>query len=122
MGVKVVLERTVKAGYENTVWEKLRDLRSQAVRARGYMYGETWRSMDNPRTFVVVSSWGTREHWETWSNDEFRRKMDESINRMLRKPCTIRVYEEVTTLPPLGQNNNSKRTGSSQRSKSIPDR
>ena len=93
MGVKVVLERTVKAGYENTVWEKLRDLRSQAVRARGYMYGETWRSMDNPRTFVVVSAWGTREHWETWSNDEFRRKMDESINRMLRKPCTIRVYE-----------------------------
>ena len=41
MGVKVVLERTVKAGYENTVWEKLRDLRSQAVRQRGYMYGET---------------------------------------------------------------------------------
>ena len=39
MGVKVVLERTVKAGYENIVWEKLRDLRSQAVRQWGYMYG-----------------------------------------------------------------------------------
>ncbi len=119
MGVKVVLERTVRAGYENTVWEKLRDLRSQAVRARGYMYGETWRSLDNPRTFVVVSAWGTREHWEAWSNDDFRRKMDESINRMLRKPCTIRVFEEVTTLPPLGQNN-SKRAGSSRRSRPLP--
>ena len=119
MGVKVFLERTVRAGYENTVWEKLRDLRSQAVRQRGYMYGETWRSMDNPRTFVVVSVWGTREHWETWANDGFRRKMDESINPMLRKPCTIRVFEEVTTLPPLGQNN-SKRARSSRRSKSMP--
>jgi len=37
MGVKVVLERAVRAGYENTVLEKLWDLRSRA-----YMYGETW--------------------------------------------------------------------------------
>ncbi len=42
MGVNVVVERAVRAGCENTVWEKLRDLRSQAVRQRGYMYGETW--------------------------------------------------------------------------------
>ena len=118
MGVKVVLERTVKAGYENTVWEKLRDLRSQAVRQGGYMYGETWRSLDNPRTFVVVSVWGTREHWETWSNDDFRRKLDESISPMLRKPCTIRLFEEVTTLPPLGQDS-SNGTGRSSRSRSA---
>ena len=53
----------------------LRDLRSQAVRQREYLYGETWRSMDNPRLFVVVSTWGTRDYWELWVDDEFRRRL-----------------------------------------------
>ena len=46
MAVKVFIERRVKAGYEDSVWALLRDLRSQAVRQRGYLYGETWRSLD----------------------------------------------------------------------------
>ena len=101
MAVKVLIERWVKTGYEHAVWERLRDLRSQAVRQRGYLYGETWRSLDNPTIFMVVSVWGSREHWESWANDEFRQKIDEAINLMLRRPCTIRVFEEVSTLPPI---------------------
>ena len=49
LAVKVFIERYVKAGCEEAVWEMLRDLRSQAVLQRGYLYGETWRSLDNPR-------------------------------------------------------------------------
>ena len=71
------------------------------MRQRGYLYGETWRSLDDPRVFVVVSVWGSREYWEGWLNDKFRRNMDERINRMLRKPSTVRIFEEVCTLPPL---------------------
>ena len=98
MAVKVFIERWVKAGYEETVWEMLRDLRSRAVRHRGYLYGETWRSLDNPRIFVVVSVWGGREYWESWINDAFRRRMNERIDRMLRKPSTARIFEEVTSM------------------------
>ena len=99
MAVKVFIERRVKAGFENTVWEMLRDLRSEAVRQRGYMYGETWRSLEDPKIFVVVSVWGTQEHWERWFNDEFRMKLDERINQMLRSPSTARLFQEVSTLP-----------------------
>jgi len=101
MAVKVLIERWVKAGFENAVWERLRDLRSQAVRQRGYLYGETWRSLDDPRVFMVLSVWGSRGHWETWFHDEFRRKIDDTINTMLRRPCTIKVFEDVFTLPPV---------------------
>ena len=99
MAVKVLIERWVKAGYEELVWEMLRDLRSQAVRQRGYMYGETWRSLDNPRIFAVVSVWGRREYWERWAEDDFRRGVEERISRFLRKPSSVRVFEEVTTVP-----------------------
>ena len=73
----------------------LRDLRSQAVRRRGYMYGETWRSVENPRKFVVISVWGSLEYWQTWLNDPFRQKMDERINHLLRRRSTARVFEDV---------------------------
>jgi heme-degrading monooxygenase HmoA len=64
LAVKVLIEQVVKAGYEELVWEMLRDLRGQAVRQRGYLYGETWRSLDNPRVFLVASTWGSREYLE----------------------------------------------------------
>jgi heme-degrading monooxygenase HmoA len=99
LAIKVIIERQVKAGYEELVWGMVRDLRSQAVRQRGYLYGETWRSMDNPRVFLVISTWGRREYWDRWVNDEFRRKVEERIKPLLRRPSTVRIFEETTTLP-----------------------
>ncbi len=99
MAIKVLIERRVRAGHEELVWDMLRDLRGQAVRQKGYLYGETWRSLDNPRIFLVSSTWGRREYWDSWVEDEFRQKREEKIKSYLRKPSTIRIFEEMTTLP-----------------------
>jgi len=99
MAIKVLIERTVKKGYEEAVWEMLRQLRSEAVRQRGYLYGETWRAVDNPRLYMVLSVWASKEHWDRWVLDEFRQKMEERINRMLVRPSKVRVFEETTGLP-----------------------
>ena len=99
MAVKVLIERHIKAGHEELVWEMLRDLRSQAVRQKGYLYGETWRSLENSRIFLVSSTWGSRDYWETWTNDDFRRKMEERISPYLRKPGAVRIFEELANLP-----------------------
>ena len=99
MAVKILIERQVKAGHEELVWELLRDLRGQAVRMKGYLYGETWRSLDNPRVYLVSSTWGRREYWDEWVDDEFRRKKEEQIRPYLRKSSTIKIFEELTTLP-----------------------
>lgn len=99
MAVKVLIERRVKTGHEEIVWQMLRDLRGQAVRQKGYLYGETWRSMDEPAVFMVSSTWGCREYWDTWVNDEFRRRIENRIRPYLRREVAIRVFEEVSTLP-----------------------
>ena len=103
MSVKVLIERYVKAGKEEAVQLLLRDLRSQAVRQKGYMYGETWRSQDNPRIFMVVSTWSYLDHWEAWTNDEFRLGMEERIRPLLREPCVIRVFQESNGANPNGR-------------------
>ena len=101
MTVKVLVERWVKAGYESTVWDTLRQLRAEAVRSRGYIYGETWRSVDNPRVFVVLSVWASLEHWRTWADGEFRRKIEDRITPLLRRPTIIRFFEDAYDPPPV---------------------
>lgn len=108
MAVKVVIERRVTPGFEQTVWDMIRDLRREAVRQRGYLYGETWRSVTDPQLFVVVSAWAAQEHWQRWVQDEFRMKMDERIGRMLTEPSIVRIFEEMTSSPvvePLSDGN-----------------
>ena len=56
MAKKVLVEGGVKAGHEDIGWEMLRDLRGQAVRKKGCLYCETWRSLDDPRIFLVSST------------------------------------------------------------------
>jgi heme-degrading monooxygenase HmoA len=98
VAIKVLIERTVKAGREGLVWDMLRDLRGEAVRQRGYLYGETWRSLDNPRVFMVSSTWGHADYWENWVRDDFRMKMEAKIQPYLRKAGRIRIFEEISTL------------------------
>jgi len=94
MPIKVLIERTVRKGYEGVVWQMLKEMRAEAVRTRGYLYGETWRAVDNPRVFMVLSVWSSLEHWQEWSQSDFRLKLDDRISRMLRKPLSVRVFED----------------------------
>lgn len=110
MNIKVLIERQVRAGFEGMVWDMLQELRSEAVRSRGYLFGETWRSVDNPRVFMVLTAWASPEQWETWKNDDYRRKMDERISRMLRRPSTIRVFEDAAEPPPLLSTRRSRKS------------
>ena len=95
MAVKVLVERSVKAGFEAQAWNMLRDLRSEALRARGYLYGETWRSVDNKRMLMTLSVWGTLEHWQRWEESEARQRMTERIRPMLRRRSAVRVFEDA---------------------------
>ncbi len=96
MAVKVLVERTVKTGFESFVLEMLRHMRAEAVRTRGYLYGETWRSVEDPKTFMVLSVWGSFAHWQKWSQGDFRLKTEERLAPMQEWSSTIRVFEDAT--------------------------
>lgn len=111
MPVKVLIERHVRAGFEYMVWHMLRDMRAEAVRTKGYLYGETWRQVDNPRVVVVLSVWSSLEHWQQWSNDDYHKKMYERINRMLVRPPRVRVLEDATEPIASDKENNQGSSG-----------
>jgi heme-degrading monooxygenase HmoA len=93
--VKVLIERWAKAGSEEPVWDMLRSIRAEAVRTRGYIYGETWRALDNPRVFMVLSVWASKEHWHSWAESPFRKEREDKITSMLRRPSSIRLFQDA---------------------------
>ena len=94
MAVKVMIERIAKPGLGKKLPSLLRDLRSEAVRQKGYIYGETLRSVDKPDTFLVVSTWSDISAWHRWSMDPLRKRKESTIAALLAETPQVKVYEE----------------------------
>jgi heme-degrading monooxygenase HmoA len=73
----------------------MRDLRREAIHQPGYVSGETLRDTANPHHFLILSTWRTREDWETWANSVRRREIEDQIGQMLAEPERITVCELV---------------------------
>ena len=94
MAVRVLVERNVRAGYESWVWRMLRELRAEALKAHGYLYGETWRSVSNRRVLMNLSVWGSLDNWQKFEESDDRVRIDKRIGQMLRGRTVVRVFED----------------------------
>jgi heme-degrading monooxygenase HmoA len=92
MAIRVLIEREIKAGSELKLNQLLLQLRAKAMQAKGYISGETLRSIDNPNNFLVISTWNSLADWELWDKDVERRMIQEQINALLRHPPKDSVY------------------------------
>ena len=100
MAIRVLIEREIEPGRELQLNQLLLQLRAKAMRARGYISGETLRSLDNPNKFLVISTWNSLADWETWDNDTERKKLQTFFltgtcrsRRVNRAPCLRPFYE-----------------------------
>jgi heme-degrading monooxygenase HmoA len=92
MTVRVLIERNIVPGNEGVLNEHLVKLRSKAMGARGYISGETLRSVEDPNDYLVISTWNSLEDWRRWEADEERRNIQAEIDRLLSTPATQRVF------------------------------
>ena len=92
MAVRVLIEREIEPGQEINTHALLMQLRAKAMKVKGYISGETLRSLEDPHKFLVISTWNTVEDWKAWESDPDRRKAQEELNRMLRHPEKATVY------------------------------
>ena len=57
MAVKILIQRKIRPGKENEFGKALRELRSQAIHAQGYISGETLLAVGDPSLHLVISTW-----------------------------------------------------------------
>jgi heme-degrading monooxygenase HmoA len=92
MAIRVIIERQLVQGNELKLNSLLMGLRSKAMLAKGYISGETLRSLMDPNTFIVISTWNSLEDWKSWEQMEERKAIQAKIDALLRTPSRHQAY------------------------------
>ena len=94
MTVRVIIQREVKPGQEAGLQHLMVQARSKALKAKGYISGETLRAVDNPNNFLVLSTWNSVEDWKAWESDPERAKLQMEMAPLLqgRENCAIYMH------------------------------
>lgn len=95
MAVRVLIEREIEPGDESKLQQLLMEMRMKAIRAGGYISGETLRNLNNPNMFLVVSTWNSMEDWKAWEKSADRGQSVEILGRYLRVPEKISIYTNL---------------------------
>ena len=92
--VRILIERRVRDGAASAYERAQRELRFEALREHGYLTGETWRDLDDPHHYVVVSTWRSRREWDGWATSEARQ-------RVLERLAPLVLSERITFFEPV---------------------
>jgi heme-degrading monooxygenase HmoA len=94
MAVRVLIERQVEPGQEARLRLLMTQARTKAIKAKGYISGETLRALDDPNQFLVLSNWNSAEDWKAWEKDPERLKLQQDIEPLLmgKEKCTVYTH------------------------------
>ncbi len=92
MAIRVLIERRITPENEPGLGNLLRKLRGKAMSAKGYISGETLRSLDDPNEYLVISTWNSLDDWRRWEADKERQEIQTKIDSLLRAPAIQRVF------------------------------
>jgi heme-degrading monooxygenase HmoA len=93
MAVKILIQRKVKPGKEKELIEVVRELRSQAMHAEGFISGETLRCIEDPSVHLVISTWQSLDAWNAWIESPRRRALQKKVDEILAEPSTKTAFQ-----------------------------
>ena len=92
--IRVLIERRIREGAGTEYERTQRELRFEALREHGYLTGETWRDLDDPQHYVVISTWRSRGEWDGWAACDARRAVLDRLTPLVRSE-RITFFEPV---------------------------
>ncbi|GAB6909314.1 conserved hypothetical protein [Desulfosarcina cetonica] len=96
MAITVMIQRTFTNPEKATELAPLIvKMRSLATVQPGYITGRTFRCLDCPGEYLVISTWNSLEDWNRWLHSEQRIALQGQIDTILGDVTTYRVYESL---------------------------
>lgn len=92
MAIRVIIDRRVKKGKATELSKLLRELRSKAMPAKGYISGETLRALDDPQNYIVITTWQSVDDWRAWEKNRERKKIQAKIEKLMARPTRAKIY------------------------------
>jgi heme-degrading monooxygenase HmoA len=99
MAVKILIQRKIRPGKEYELGQAIRELRSKAIHAQGYISGETLRSIEDPSLHLVISTWKSLEDWNHWANSPERKVFQQKTDALLEEPTKVIPYQYESLSP-----------------------
>lgn len=96
MPIKVIIKRKIKISNPEELLPLIAILRSKAQEQPGYIDGRTWRSVDNPNDYIVISTWETLDDWTKWFQSSVRREIHGTIDSLIGEKTFYDVYEPAS--------------------------
>lgn len=93
--IRVIIERHCQPDKAAELEELLVDLRTKATQQRGYVSGETLRSIEDPSRWLVISSWLDAELWQAWESSPERQEIVRKVDPLLTTPEKVSVFAFV---------------------------
>ena len=96
MAISVMIQRVFKDEEKAAKLAPLIvQLRSQATIQPGYITGKTFRCLDCPGEYLVISTWNSLNDWNRWLNSEPRKALQVQVDDLLGEKTQYRVYEPL---------------------------
>lgn len=90
--IRVFIEWRCKAGKEQALDGLLDDLRAESLHQPGYISGETLVGINDPTSFLVISTWTQLNTWNTWADNRHRLEVVHLIAPLLTGEPVVRIY------------------------------
>ncbi len=71
------------------------ELRSLATVQPGYITGKTFRCLDCPGEYIVLSTWNSLDDWNKWLQSKQRMALQKQVDDLLGEVTQYRIYEPL---------------------------
>jgi heme-degrading monooxygenase HmoA len=104
MLVRAMISRRIPKEKEKEALGIITELRLMASNYPGYVSGETLQNVEDPRDYLVISTWQSREAWDVFFADPKRKALQERIDLLQERATEYRVYTHPNPFTiPLGE-------------------
>lgn len=93
MAVKIFIKRNIPEDQTSVLLPLFRLLRNLATNQPGYISGETLKNMDNPREYLVISTWQSIDNWREYVVSRDRIEIQNEIDARIGEASVYEIYQ-----------------------------
>jgi heme-degrading monooxygenase HmoA len=91
--VKVLIKRVVPGAKAKELVSLFKEMHILAVNQEGYVSAESFRNVNDPDEFLVISTWHSADAWDMWFSSSARLAVQEKIDALLGHPTSYAIYQ-----------------------------
>ncbi len=90
--IRAFIEWHCKQGKEDALDSLLQDLRAESLHQPGYISGETLVEINDPTSFLVISTWTRLDTWHIWADSRHRLEIVDLMGPLVTAEPIVRIY------------------------------